>query len=132
MNKRETGAAGEAAALSVYIDKGYELIRRNWHYKRYGELDLVLYKEISKELYTGTQFESHIIICEVKLRDINSIIKAPSAAVNTCKQNKIRQLTELFLYKNPQYKNCYVRFDVAEVYSQNGIIADINIIENAF
>ena len=128
MNKRQIGAAGETAALSVYEKNGFNLIQRNWFYKHYGELDLILINKSQRSSFS----DNKLIICEVKLRDAFGINTVPSIAVDYKKQIKIRRLTELFLMQNPVYNNCHIQFDVAEVFADDGDIVGINIIENAF
>ena len=40
--KIELGRKGEEIALKYLTDKGYELIARNYRFKRFGELDLIM------------------------------------------------------------------------------------------
>ena len=118
-NNRKKGTLGESAAELVYNEAGFLTVCKNWHYKRFGELDLVLEKPAEKLLS----------VCEVKLRK-NSAVAPASAAVNGKKQATIRFLAACFLAENPRFRDYNVRFDVAEVYS--GENNRVNIIEGAF
>lgn len=43
MNNREIGARGEELASKFYEDRGYQIIRRNYHAER-GEIDIIALK----------------------------------------------------------------------------------------
>ena len=111
MNKRQIGAAGESAALNIYLKHGYCLVTKNWHFKRFGEIDLILSRSDEK----CPQNAGFIVFCEVKLREINCL-QTPAEAVGILKQNRIRKLAEIFIQENAQYENYTVRFDIAEIY----------------
>ncbi len=128
INKRKVGAAGETAALSVYLERGYTFLARNWHYRRLGELDLILFRYLD---VNGLK-EPFLVVCEVKCRNASTCVAAPGAAVTKQKQNKIRRLTSILIQQNRRYQNVNVRFDVAEVYVHMGEIIEVEIIENAF
>ena len=108
------GNLGENKVSRLYRLKGYKIISRNFNC-RYGELDIVAQKG-------GT-----IVIIEVKTRKNDSYANAKDF-VDYNKQNKIKRTTDIFLQQN-NLSDYFVRFDVAEVYTQNN---KINIIENAF
>lgn len=120
-NKRTIGARGENIAVDYYTARNYRIIGRNVHFGKLGELDIILVDELSETL----------VICEVKCRK-NSEFGEASLAVNYKKQNKIRTLTEIFLSDNAEYRDCYVRFDVCEVYTAEDDCVLINLIESAF
>lgn len=126
MNKRQIGAAGETAALNIYLKHGYCLLAKNWHYKRFGEIDLILSHSDEK----CPQNAGFIVFCEVKLREINSI-QTPAEAVGILKQNRIRKLAEIFIQENAQNKNYTVRFDIAEIYVENSKFK-VRILTDAF
>ena len=111
---RLTGDKGERKIARMYFFKGYRIIARNFSC-RYGELDIVAQKG------------NTVVIIEVKTRK-NDNYAAAKDFVDYNKQSKIRKTADLFLQQNTLC-DCTIRFDVAEVYTGNGIV---NIIENAF
>ena len=115
------GRAGENAATEFYLRNGYEIVARNWRWRRKGEIDIIAY---NKE--TGT-----IAICEVKTRGPQPLVR-PCESVNAAKQKKLRTLTEVYLLQNPGYLDVEVRFDVVEVILEYDGVSQLNFIENAF
>jgi len=118
LNTREIGNLGEELALKWYLERGYLLVCRNFHFHKLGELDIVLYDE-TKEL---------LCVCEVKLRKSREF-GGGAIAVNFKKQMTIRKVTEGFLMAFPKYRNKNIRFDVAEVYTDSN---SVDVIEGAF
>ena len=102
-NRRADGASGEAAAL------GWTAVDRNWHYGRFGEIDIILARD-------GPRGRT-LCFCEVKTR---TGIKygRPGEAVGCRKRNRIRFLAEGYLAEHPEYRDVFVRFDVCEVYRE--------------
>ncbi len=118
--RQQLGAAGEEAALQIYIDRGYRLVARNWRC-RLGELDLVLRR--------GSQ----LVICEVKTRR-DSRFGHGWEAVGARKQAKVRAVAQVFLLTHPD-PTASVRFDVASVRVRNARLpssADVELFQDAF
>ena len=114
------GAAGEEAALHVYLDRGYRLVARNWRC-RLGELDLVLGR--------GSQ----LVICEVKTRR-GSRFGHGWEAVDARKQAKLRAVAQAFLLAHP-IRSASVRFDVASVWVRDARApssAEVELFQDAF
>lgn len=126
MNKRQIGAAGETAALNIYLKHGYCLLAKNWHFRRFGEIDLIFSRSVEKD----SESTDFIVFCEVKLRKGNSI-QTPCEAVSITKQNRIRKLAEIFIQENAQYENYTVRFDIAEIYNVDSKFK-VRILTDAF
>lgn len=121
-NKRATGAVGETAAVEYLKENNYEILEKNFRYKRLGEIDI-----ISRE-------KDYICFVEVKAR--SSIDYGyPREAVNARKQENIRRLAQIYLCKNGM-NDFKVRFDVVEVYidkkGDNIEVNKISLIKNAF
>ena len=112
--KRLIGDKGERKVARLYVSKGYKIIARNFSC-RYGELDIVAQKGDT------------VVIVEVKTRKNNNFAYAKDF-VDFKKQHRIKNTTDIFLQKY-NLTDCVIRFDVAEVYTEN---KSINIIENAF
>ena len=110
------GRAGEDATLSVYRQRGFRLLHRNWRC-RVGELDLVLSRN------------GLIVFCEVKTRS-GSAFGGGYEAVTRSKRRKLLQLAALYLSsKAPPHDR--VRFDVGSVWLGRGA-PDVEIFEDAF
>lgn len=113
---RTLGQTGEAIAAKYYIRKGYLLLNHNYR-TRMGELDLVLYKDDT------------IVFAEVKTRSRTGPILA-AEAVGTHKQRRLIAAAAYYLQQSP-YSDSRVRFDVVEVFPQNGAW-QIHCIPDAF
>ena len=92
----EIGKLGEELAEQYLIEKGYEIIDRNWRYSRF-ELDLIATKEDTL----------HFI--EVKTRKTNEF-GLPENAVDEIKISCLIAAGEEFLYQHPEWRK--VQFDV--------------------
>lgn len=112
--KKIIGNMGEEKISWNYRIKGYKIIARNFSCK-YGELDIVAQKG------------NTIAIVEVKTRK-NANFADAKDYVDYKKQARIKSATDIFLQIN-KLTEYNIRFDVAEVYTEN---RTINIIENAF
>ena len=111
-NKVE-GALGEVNVVKYLEDKKYKIIELN-HKNRLGEIDII------------AQDKKMLVFVEVKARSSLKFGR-PSEAVDWRKQNKLRQVANLYLIQKG-LTNCQCRFDVVEVIARS----EINHIENAF
>lgn len=107
------GAIGEFNAAHYLKKKKYKILSQNYK-NRIGEIDII------------AQQKNVIVFVEVKAR---STLKygRPSEAVNIRKQQKLRNVANLYLIQN-KLINIQCRFDVIEVIANE----EINHIENAF
>jgi len=115
--RRRLGASGEDFAAAWYLERGYDLLDRNWRCND-GELDLVL----------GAR--RLVVFCEVKTRR-SAAFGAPFEAVTFTKQRKLRTLAMRWLDAHPR-RGINLRFDVASVYAPRGEQPTIEVIEAAF
>ena len=106
------GNRGEAAVARYLRQRGYTLLA-----SQFGELDLV-----------ARDRQGTLCFVEVKLRG-SSAIALPREFVDSRKQQRLRSAAEMYL--SQQELDAPARFDVAEVYEENGQLR-INYIENAF
>lgn len=116
MSKKTIGNLGESFAAEFYEKNGYTVTARNYH-SRFGEIDLI------------AESEDTLCFVEVKTRKTQSLGN-PAEAVDFRKQKKLtltamKYLSELQSTKQP-------RFDVVEIWQQDGKIIRYNLIENAF
>ncbi len=118
-NRQSVGAAGEDAALRLYLGRGYQLVARNWRC-RLGELDLILARR------------GVLVICEVKARRGGGF-GGGWEAVTARKQAKIRAVSQAFLQASGARPRT-VRFDVAsvEMHGPRGASAEVEVFEDAF
>lgn len=120
-DKTILGRWGEAQVGEWLHKHGYRLIASGYRC-RMGEIDLIALK--------GDQ----LTFVEVKLRKDDRFAFAREQ-VTAQKQRRIRTTAEHFLSVNPEYSECYCRFDVAEVYAPDGVQTrkpKICFYENAF
>ena len=110
------GKLAELKACEYLQKKRYKLLDVNYS-SRFGEIDLIMKKR------------GYICFIEVKMRSAKSIA-SPSEFVDISKQEKIAKTAALYLQKNPT--KLQPRFDVVEVFTENGEIKSIKHLENAF
>ncbi|MFK8024495.1 MAG: YraN family protein [Ilumatobacter sp.] len=112
MSRVARGRWGEDRAATEYRRRGYRVLDRNWRGQG-GELDLVVERD-------GT-----IVFSEVKTRRSDRY-GAPGAAVDRCKQARIRRLASEWLAERSIPRHS-IRFDVVAI---TGV--RVNVIESAF
>ena len=98
------GAWGEALAAEYLRKKRYDLVACGWRCK-FGEIDLIAWEG------------NTLCFIEVKTRT-NLEMGLPREYVTPAKQKKLRK-TALF-YLSEKKLDCFCRFDVAEVYAEQG------------
>ena len=108
-----SGKIGEDAVTEYLENNGYKILERNFH-SRWGEIDIIAQKD------------GLIAFVEVKTRK-NVNYGTPAEFVTSQKMKKIIKTAVIYL----ENTDCEMRFDVAEVYFNNGK-CEINYIENAF
>ena len=114
--RHELGRKGEAVAAKYYRQQGYALLDQNFR-TRYGELDLVLYRD------------GVMVIAEVKTRSRMGIV-APRESVDRRKRQRLIWAAQIYLQNSP-YRESAVRFDVVEVIPQ-GNAWQVRCTPNAF
>ena len=116
MGNKETGQNGEEKAAQYLIEKGYEIIERNYKTKS-GEIDI-----IAKKAET-------IVFFEVKTLP-QATPDMLSSVLNQQKLQRILKTSKRFLLNHRQYSNSYIRFDVIVLDMQG--LPEVYHIENAF
>jgi len=114
--RKALGDRGEAEVAKYLRKRGYILLASQWRC-RFGELDLV-----------AKDRRGYICFVEVKLRGENSIA-LPREFVDSRKQVRLRAAAAAYLSQHEL--DVPARFDVAEVYLQNGAFR-VEYLENAF
>ena len=95
----ETGILGEDRAIQFLLEKGFEILHRNWRFGHY-EIDIIANK--NEKL--------HFI--EVKTRTKTSY-GYPEQAVTKLKLKHLMKSANHFLYINPAWKN--IQFDILSI-----------------
>ena len=103
MSKQE-GLQGEALVADYLRNNGFQLVAHGY-YCRFGEIDLIAWEG------------NTLCFIEVKTRT-NLQMGLPREYVTPAKQKKLRK-TALF-YLSEKKLDCFCRFDVAEVYAEQG------------
>ena len=101
--KQELGKIGEEYATQYLIEKGYQIIQRNFQCRQ-GEIDI-----IAKE---GKEY----VFIEVKTRQ-NLHYGMPAEAVTPVKEKHIWNASKYYIYSH-KLENKFIRFDVIEVYKR--------------
>ena len=119
LNKRKIGAWAEQQACEYLASSGYKVIKQNFRFSRFGEIDIIAYDA------------EYICFIEVKARS-SCYFGLPREAVTYEKQQRIRTLANIYLSQN-RSKNYCVRFDVIEIY-YNSLheIQNLHLLKNAF
>lgn len=114
--RARTGRIGEDATATLYRDRGYDVVARNWRCG-VGEIDVVALRD------------GLLVFCEVKTRS-GDRFGGGFDAVTSVKRAKLRRLAEVFLL-HERFPYETVRFDVASV-RVSGTRADVELYEDAF
>jgi putative endonuclease len=99
MNTSQKGRLGEEIAQDFLIKKGYQILEKNYRYKR-SEIDLIA-------LYNGT-----VIFIEVKLRK-NENFGFPEEFVSKRKEELVKEAAENYVFEKNWLKN--IRFDIISI-----------------
>ncbi|MEM9859000.1 MAG: YraN family protein [Bacteroidota bacterium] len=99
MNKAELGKEGEQRAADYLSKNGYEVLARNWRYKR-SEIDLICKKD------------NLLIFVEVKTRSYVAFGQ-PEDAVDEKKAAKVVEGAEEYVFQNNWNQD--IRFDIISI-----------------
>ncbi len=114
--KKITGRAGEKAVADYIKSRKMNVVEKNY-VTPFGEIDII------------AEDDDYIVFIEVKTRS-GDRYGAPSEAVDKTKRKHIVDSAKYYL-KVTNSTEAFTRFDVAEVFSDNGSYA-VNYIEDAF
>lgn len=114
--KKITGRAGEKAVADYIKSRKMNVVEKNY-VTPFGEIDII------------AEDDDYIVFIEVKTRS-GDRYGAPSEAVDKTKRKHIVDSAKYYL-KVTNSTESFTRFDVAEVFSDNGSYA-VNYIEDAF
>lgn len=115
-NNIETGQLGEEIAASFLLQKGYQLLERNWRFKHW-EVDIIA--SLGNKLH----------FVEVKTRNSLRFGK-PEESITREKMTHLKNAAEQYQYQHPEWK--YIQFDVIAITLVNGITKEIYLIEDVY
>ena len=110
---KDSGDVGETLAESILIEKGYEIVDKNFRSK-YGEIDIV------------AKNDDKLVFVEVKTRWSKRYGK-PEEAVTPRKLKRIKRTIDYYLLVN-KVKMSY-RLEVVAIQIENGDVSSIKIIQ---
>jgi len=110
-----TGKQGEDAAADYIIRHGYNLIVRNWRFRRC-EVDVIASQ--GKVLH----------FFEVKTRSSSYIL--PEESVSSRKLNKMKEAAEEYLYQHPEWK--MIQFNILSIIIRPDMHIEFFLIEDVF
>jgi len=100
---KKFGKEGEDLAVEMLIEKGYQIIERNYYYHNRGEIDI-----IAKDRDAG-----FLVFIEVKSRK-NLECGEPEYAMTPKKISQVKRMAEIYLF-DKDIKEIDCRFDVVSV-----------------
>ncbi|MCL1946042.1 MAG: YraN family protein [Chitinivibrionia bacterium] len=104
MNTRKVGADGEQKAIDFLIANGYEIIEKNVHFGKTGEIDI-----IAKEI------DETVVFVEVKYnRSAKGTFGEPEFRCNAKKIKQITKLANIYIYDKKLFGKP-VRIDVIAI-----------------
>lgn len=115
MNRKEKGNRGERMALEFLIERGYDVIAKNFR-TRFGEIDII----------AGNV--DYIVFVEVKVLDSYGREEL-EYIIGPGKKRRIRETAIYFLTEKPSYREKKARFDIIVLLNN---FTDIIHIEDAF
>lgn len=110
------GIKGEQIAADFLLNKGYNIIFRNWRAAK-KEIDIIATKD------------DMLVIAEVKTRSSDRML-FPEESVDRKKQEYLRAAALAFSDLYPSYKN--IRFDIISVLMAGEHVKEITHFEEAF
>jgi putative endonuclease len=117
-DNKKTGNRGEDIASQFLEDNGYRIVRRNYRYSTFGEIDIIASKD------------GVLVFVEVKTYRTEEFGE-PAMLVNQRKQDQLRKIAQIYLLQCKIDQDC--RFDVIGIkLSKDGTGSLVNHIENAF
>ena len=113
--RKDLGAKGEQKAAKYLQKKGYEILEKNWRYKK-TEIDII------------AGYEGKIVFVEVKTRQ-SLKYGYPEESVNATKIESLQKAAEAYLFERND--NPDIRFDVIAISPEDGM-EKIEHFEDAF
>jgi len=117
---KKFGKEGEDLAVELLIEKGYQIIERNYYFGNKGEIDI-----IAKDKSTG-----FLVFIEVKSRK-NLECGEPEYSMTRNKISQVKRMAEIYFFEK-DIREIECRFDVITVLMRPHANPIINHYINAF
>lgn len=101
MNTKEKGKKGEDLAVEFLKNLGYQIKKRNFHFGKTGEIDII------------AQDKNVLVFTEVKMRSSDAY-GDPLLSITYSKQKSLRKTAEGYLYVN-KITDMECRFDIITI-----------------
>jgi putative endonuclease len=119
-SSNEHGKKGEELAEKLLRSKGYEIVERNYHFRKYGEVDIIAKDKEANAL----------VFVEVKSRK-SLIYGDPVYAVTKNKVRQVKKIASGYLFEK-EISGIDIRFDVVTVVLPKNGDPEIKHYINAF
>ena len=134
--KRRIGNYGERLTAGYLRRHGYRVLCKNYA-TRLGEIDIVALKGhmlCFVEVKTRKEHPLADQVLTVPPKKQSRIIKAAFSYLNYCRRETKNKsaIWCLFHHFPTDFEHCFLRFDIAKVYLNNGKLSRINYIKDAF
>jgi putative endonuclease len=117
MKRQTTGKLGEKIAAEFLLNKGYEILDKNYRCSE-GEIDII------------TKYHDTLVFVEVKTRN-NRLFGTPEESITQTKKEKLKASAESYLQSHENLPKNW-RIDVVAIeMGSGGKVKRIEIIENA-
>jgi putative endonuclease len=100
-NNRQKGSKSEQVAADFLTAKGFEILKRNFHFGRTGEIDII------------ARHKNYLVFIEVKARGSDTY-GDPLFSITPKKQMALRRAAEGYLYIN-KISGIDCRFDIVTI-----------------
>ena len=117
--KKELGRKGENIALKFLLEKGYQLVAKNYNCHKFGELDLVM------------RDGKYLVFVEVRTKK-NTIHGTPIESIDYLKRRQIEKMANLYMTKEKVPEDTFCRFDVIGIIAPDNGEPKIEHIQDAF
>lgn len=104
MSNKNLGKKGEERAAAFLKERGFEIVERNFRYRKIGEIDIIARRD------------NLLIFVEVKSRNTPSF-GGPLYSITRKKKSTLKTIASQFLILNPEYslKDIICRFDMISI-----------------
>ncbi len=115
-SNKDKGKQGEDLAAQYLLDKGYDILERNWRY-RHAEVDLIARKK------------NRLHFVEVKTR--HSVrYGMPEESFNRDKMRSLKLAAEAYQEQNSEWK--YLQFDIVSIIMAQDTVQEIRLFEDVY
>jgi putative endonuclease len=115
-SNQNTGVKGEELAATFLVEKGFEIVERNWRFKQL-EVDIIASKN------------NRLHFFEIKTRTSDKYGK-PEESISKQKMTNLKNAAEEYQYLHPEWK--YIQFDAVAITILYGTPVEYFLIEDIY